>query len=377
MQAAEPLVRLETEQGGKILKHAFDSFKDLLTVVLITFSAKGVRIDGQSGNTCIDVCLFIDAEKIKETCGIYTYNSDKPFITVYANVLDLTSCLKRWTTHKILVMVFPSEDSDILCIGCHDKQKHAQWDVKLMVDQGERISLDFFLSLEVRGAEHQASVSICSEKFHEYLGDATPASDTRVVTLGLTAQKEFKIYGHTTLIAAQNVLDPVVDGGTTGGAYTNVLPGCALPLQEQFFKTTIDNIPKAYKVCKILTIYMQRDFPFSFLYDTAIGPLRYYLTPNNRDDDEEEDEAQANKAAHTTLYRSILAEQMVEKKDPDKEKEVKHKHKRGKKKRDVADEAPAAADDQPEDKAEEEPVEKKRKKYKTKEHHHSETNMEE
>jgi hypothetical protein len=303
----EPLVRLETADGGRIIKHVFESFKELLSLVLFTFSPAGIKINGvsNSGNTVVS--MFLDADKVRETCGLYSYNNpEKDPVEVYVNTTELATCLKRWSTGKVLVIIFPEASSLMLYIGCHDNEKHAQWGIRLASAPDEEKSVEFYNNVEKYNATYDASVTINSVKFHEYLGDASPASDTSIITIGLSADKKFRISGDAMLISAQNELDSVVDGGTTGGAYVKVQPGCQLPIQEHFYKKFIEYIAKANKACTMLTIFMKKDQVFSFLYDTKIGPVRYYI--GNVTDDEAIEKHASTKVV---IYRSLLADQPV------------------------------------------------------------------
>ncbi len=323
----EPLVRLETADGGRIIKHVFESFKELLSLVLFTFSPAGIKIAGvsNSGNTVVS--MFLDANKVRETCGLYAYNNpENEPVEIYVNTTELATCLKRWSTGKVLVIIFPEASSLLLYIGCHDAEKHAQWGIRLATAPDDEKPPEFFASVEKYNATYDASVTINSVKFHEYLGDASPASDTSIITIGLSADKKFRISGDAMLISAQNELDSVVDGGTSGGAYVNVMPGCQLPIQEHFYKKFIEYIAKANKACTMLTIFMKKDQVFSFLYDTKIGPVRYYI--GNVTDDEVSD-----KHASTKIYRSLLAGQPIVAKKLEQLKEQRNTLKEDKKRR--------------------------------------------
>ena len=268
---------MSTDQGDR-LKTAFESMRDFVNEIRLTFKKDGMELLGQDKGHVVLVRYMLPAKKIRDTGGSYEHNAADTVevglrTKLVANVLKCSS-----PGDTVSLSVDPSIP-DRLVFTCQNGAKVSRWEIVT-----PSVADDDLDSEEtVERLHYSGSVTMSSALFHDMIRDLSTADALTVKMCCDGTRLVLSSEGLMTRVSFE-----VVDcrGGVqqkTAATFSRNNDG-AWPVCESHGITFLQRIAKAKNICSRMTIHMKPDFPTAFVYDSPIGTLTYIVAPRDEED---------------------------------------------------------------------------------------------
>jgi len=256
----EVLFNIRTLQGS-VIKSLFDTLKEIIHDVTLTFDHTGIRISAMDGSKVSLVHLKLDAEAFEE------YHCPKKH-DIGINVLNMFKLLRSAGSHDSILLRYLANNPHVLeiVIQNFDKNSVTKFNMKL-------IEIDS-VYIEVNDIDFDTIVTIPSNYFQRLCRDMSDITDyLRIIKKGdeLSFNSDFE---SSTDFASQST---VIGNSSTGTIQTLD----QADYDNKFSLKYITGFCKASGLSSVVELYLKESYPLILKYSVGgIGSLKFIIAPS-------------------------------------------------------------------------------------------------
>ncbi len=256
----EVLFNIRTLQGS-VIKSLFDTLKEIIHDVVLTFDSTGIRISAMDGSKVSLVHLKLDAEAFEE------YHCPKSH-EIGINVLNMFKLLRSAGSHDSILLRYLSSNPHVLEITVQnfDKNSITKFDMKL-------IEIDS-VYIEVNDIDFDTIVTIPSNYFQRLCRDMSDITDyLRIIKKGdeLSFNSDFE---SSTDFASQSTV--------IGNSNFNTIQTLdQADYDNKFSLKYITGFCKASGLSSVVELYLKESYPLILKYSVgSMGSLKFIIAPS-------------------------------------------------------------------------------------------------
>jgi hypothetical protein len=316
-------VSISTDQGDR-LKTAFESMRDFVSEVRLSFRRDGIELLGQDKAHVVLVRYILPAKKIRDTGGQYMYEASAPAVEVGIKTKLVANSAKCASPGDMVSMGVDPEIPGRLVFTCQNGAKMSRWEIVTPELPEDIVDPD-----TIDAVQYSGSVTMSSALFHDMIRDLSTA-DAMTVKLCCDGQRLIlSTEGLMTRVSFE-----VADGQQQQQqnkltASFDKKSATEWPVCESYALTFLQRIAKAKNICSKVTIFLKPGYPAAFVYNSPIGSFTYIVMPRDEEDlgaprmpqPPAQLYATANKRAHPSSSADITKAKKAKKNEEEEEQQ--------------------------------------------------------
>jgi proliferating cell nuclear antigen len=256
---SKPLFHVRTVQGS-VIKSLFDTLKEILHDVSITFDPTGVKISAMDGSKVSLVHMKLNAESFEE------YDCPKSY-EIGINVANMFKLLRSASSHDSILFRYMEENPHVLEITIQNFEKNSltKFEMKL-------IEIDSAY-IEISDLEFDTIISIPSNYFQRLCRDMSE------LTSFLWIEKKSGVVSFCSdyLSATDFASQRTILGDSDTGTITLVEDA---DYSNKFSLKYLIGFAKASGLSPVVELYLKSGFPLVLKYSIgSIGNLKFVIAP--------------------------------------------------------------------------------------------------
>lgn len=263
MDSEDVLFHIRTVQGS-VIKSLFDTLKEILHDVSVTFDSTGVKISAMDGAKISLVHMKLNAESFEE------YTCEKSY-ELGINVANMFKLLRSAGSHDSILFRYMKNNPHVLEITIQNFEKNSltRFELKL-------IEIDSAY-IEINDLEFDTIISIPSNYFQRLCRDMSELTDFLWIEKKDGVVSFCSDFTSTTDFASQRT----ILGESDTGKITTIEEA---DYSSKFSLKYLTGFAKASGLSSVVELYLKTAFPLILSYKVgSIGSLRFVVAPRGDD----------------------------------------------------------------------------------------------